>query len=204
MRSIGHLCRMMVDADEGPFYPVVPIPLHDDLTYVESPALRAAGETIYMFGRVAGPDCTPVAGARVEIWQADRNGQYVHPRAPKQTPIDPHFRYFAAVRTGGDGVYRFRTLRPAPYQVFGLRRAAHIHVRVKAPGYATSTSEIYFAGADDDTRRAGDRVFKSRGSRRDEMIVPARRADSLGGVLPSGMNAADPCYEYDLSVRTDG
>src|SRR5687767_12516677 len=90
-RSISHACRMVVDADEGPFYPKVPIPEHSDLTFVTSPSRRAEGEAIFMFGRVLNSACEPVAGAIVQIWQADSGGQYVHPRAPVTKPIDTNF-----------------------------------------------------------------------------------------------------------------
>jgi protocatechuate 3,4-dioxygenase beta subunit len=192
---------MIVDADEGPFYPVVPIPIADDLTRVASAATRAQGEVIYMFGRVMGPDCQPVRGALVEIWQADMNGQYVHPRAPAKTPIDPNFRYFSSVRSAADGFYRFRTIQPAPYEVFGLRRAPHIHVRVKSPGHVTMTSEMYFAGPAQDVRRRDDRIFGGRGPRRNEMIVAGRPAATVRDQLRIGGDDAALSFEYELSLK---
>ena len=137
-RAVAHLCRMAVDADEGPFYPVVPIPETNDLALVPGNPSQAQGQLVYLTGVVtAGPDCKGLAGATVEIWQCDAGGQYRHPRAPLTKEFDPSFRYFGRTGTGADGFYRFRTIRPAAYRVFGIERAPHIHIRVKHKDHQT-------------------------------------------------------------------
>jgi protocatechuate 3,4-dioxygenase, beta subunit len=182
-RAIAHACRMVVDADEGPFYPVDPIPKTNDLLLAADGQPPADGELVYLAGLVTGTGCKPLAHAAVEIWQCDAGGQYRHPRAPVTKALDPGFHYFGRTTTGPDGFYRFRTVRPAPYKVFGIERAPHFHIRVKHSEHPTLTTEAYFAGARDDALRQKDRVFLSRGARRGEMVValePARpRAEWL-------------------------
>ena len=43
---------------------------------------------------------------------------------------------------GRDGLYRFRTIRPAPY----TGRTPHIHFKVRLPGRDLLTTQMYVAG----------------------------------------------------------
>ena len=198
-RALAELCRQLIGTDAGPFYPVDPIPYADDLVVAKEPN-ASIGTLLYLVGRVVDEACQPVAGADVEIWQCDGGGQYKHPRAPQTKAIEPGFLYFAKVRSAKDGAFQFRTVRPVPYTAFGIKRASHIHVRVKAPGRPVATTEIYFAGAEDDQLRLVDRIFQGRGPRRDEMIAelrPAREAARRLGRTPEPQ--ALIC-DYDLSL----
>ena len=194
-RALARACRLAVAADEGPFYPVDPFPQTDDL--VGSAAVP--GQLLYFTGRVVDPACQPVPGAVVEIWQCDDGGQYKHPRAPKVKALERGFAYFASARTGADGAFRFRTLRPAPYQVFGMKRAPHIHVRVKSTR-PTLTTEVYFEGPADETLRRTDQVFQSRGERKGEMVVALRPAAELGGALRRTPERGALACQYDLML----
>ena len=118
-RALAQACRRAVIADEGPFYPVVPIPERADLLGPQHPP----GQVLHLLGRIVDSACRPIPGAVVEIWQCDAGGQYDHPRAPKTKALEEGFGYFGMTRAAVDGSFRYRTLRPAPYEVFGLRRA---------------------------------------------------------------------------------
>src|SRR5688572_26540895 len=64
----------------GPFYPVTrPLDTDADLTVIEGGAGHAEGRVIHVMGRVLDARGSPVAGARVEIWQANAKGRYAHP-----------------------------------------------------------------------------------------------------------------------------
>lgn len=195
VRAFAQACRRAVVADEGPFYPTVPIPERSDL--LASP--RPPGQVLHLLGRVVDGSCRTIPGAAVEIWQCDAGGQYDHPRAPKTKSLEKGFRYFGMTRAGADGSFRFRTLRPAPYQVSGLRRAPHIHVRVKAP-QGTLTTEIYFAGAADETLREADSVFQGRGPRKGELVVGLKPAAAVAARLSAAPESGDLACEYDLMV----
>jgi protocatechuate 3,4-dioxygenase beta subunit len=179
VRAVAAWCRGTVTADDGPFYPVEEIPLADDLTRVPGVTGRARGPVLYLTGRVLDPECRPLGAATVEIWQCDREGHYRHPRSEGQERLDPAFRYFGKVWTDPEGRFRFRTIQPASYTAFGIERAPHIHVKVRAGERPALVSEVYFAGVRDDRLRERDRVYLSRGPRRADLIASVVTARSL-------------------------
>lgn len=131
-------------ATEGPFYPAPDMRFDDadnDLVRIEGQVREAGGEVIHLTGQVTDGDGIQVSGARVEIWQCDANGRYLHDRDDQDTPRDSAFQGFGHDVTGKDGNYRFRTIRPVPYP----GRAPHIHVKV-ITAKRTLTTQLYLAG----------------------------------------------------------
>jgi catechol 1,2-dioxygenase len=61
---------------------------------------------------VASPDGTPLAGAELDMWQADAEGLYsnIHPTIPE-------WNLRGRFRTGPDGTFEVRTVVPPPYQI---------------------------------------------------------------------------------------
>lgn len=117
---------------EGPFFPSREMRLGDtdnDLVRVDGLLERAGGEIVRLRGRVLDRQGNPVVSARVEIWQCDVNGRYLH-RRDSGGGRDAAFQGFGSHLTGADGVYRFRTIKPVPYS----GRTPHIHVKVWADG----------------------------------------------------------------------
>jgi len=125
---------------EGPFYPVVPIPLDADLVHHANGAAR--GRHLELKGRVINQQQQPQSVVRVEIWQCDASGRYRHPWAPGSDRVDPHFAGFGSVNTGSDGAYRFKTLIPVPYG----GRPPHIHVKLFYANRELLTSQLYLKG----------------------------------------------------------
>lgn len=100
---------------EGPFYkPGAPTRESTGRGFVVSGTVKTAGS------------CAPIAGARVEWWQANPRGTY-----------DDEHRGTLLARS--DGTYRFETDFPPAY--FG--RPPHIHFKVVAPGHRTLTTQLY-------------------------------------------------------------
>jgi protocatechuate 3,4-dioxygenase beta subunit len=88
----------------------------------------------------------PVAGAKVEIWQANAAGRYAHPNDENPAALDDKFSGFAVTRTDGNGGYAFKTVRPAAYPAApGRWRPAHIHFSVTAK-YEQLVTQMYFRG----------------------------------------------------------
>ena len=145
-------CDITPPQTEGPFYmggmrgvprPTVP----NDLTRVAGSSAAADGEVIWVEGQVKDQDCRPVAGARVEIWQACATGRYAHPRDGNPAQLDPNFGYFGYAIADSEGRYRFKTVKPGFYPVGGgWVRPAHIHFRVEVPQSRRLTTQMYFAG----------------------------------------------------------
>jgi protocatechuate 3,4-dioxygenase, beta subunit len=125
---------------EGPFYPL-DLPEDMDHDLLRNGALRyTRGQPAWLEGGVFDPDGRPVSGAEVDIWQCDQDGRYHHPG--DRGRADPAFQGFGRVRVAGDGQYRFRTLRPAPYS----GRTPHIHVKVRLGSRELLTTQLYVEG----------------------------------------------------------
>ena len=161
---------------EGPFYPRQEPPETDnDLARLMGRGTDAAGAILHITGRVLAPDGRPVAGARVEIWQADANGRYLHPRDWSLFKHrDGGFQGFGAAQTDAQGGYAFRTIRPAAYG----SRTPHIHFKVRGRDLPTLTTQMYFAG---EPLNARDGILNSvrDPARRARLIVPFAPADEI-------------------------
>jgi len=97
------------------------------------------GERLIISGTVFGPDCTtPLAGAVVDVWQADKDGNY--------HGADEEYRLRGQMKTGKDGRYELETIRPGQYALSGGFRPAHIHFMVTHPGHTPLTTQLYFKG----------------------------------------------------------
>ncbi len=146
------LANRTPSASEGPFYPSPGMRFTDadnDLVKIAGVVESAGGEVIVLKGRVFDGQGNPASGARVEIWQCDVNGRYLHPGDGGGRPRDAAFQGFGHVVTGPDGVYAFRTIKPVPYP----GRTPHIHVKVFHEGRELTT-QFYIAGHELNTRDA--------------------------------------------------
>jgi hydroxyquinol 1,2-dioxygenase len=101
-----------------------------------------SGEPCLITGRVVDAAGDPVAGAHVDIWQADADGCY-DVRGPGDVPStagsDGRFWFRAIAPKAGDGPVEWlpnATGRPAD-------RAAHIRVKVSSPGTRTLTTRLH-------------------------------------------------------------
>jgi protocatechuate 3,4-dioxygenase, beta subunit len=129
---------------EGPFYPTPAMRFEDadnNLVWIADQVETAGGEIIVLKGRVLDGAGNPVQGARVEIWQCDVNGRYLHSGDRRRPPRDAAFQGFGHVVTGPDGQYAFRTIKPVPYP----GRTPHIHVKAFHSGKELTT-QYYIAG----------------------------------------------------------
>ena len=126
-------CKPTSSDSLGPFYkPNAPIRSSVGMGYVLRGVVRTA------------KDCSPVAGAMVELWLAGPNGEY----------DDAHR---ATTIADASGAYRFESNTPPPY--YG--RPPHIHLRVSAKNFSTLVTQHYPATS---TKEA---VF-------DTVLVPSR------------------------------
>jgi catechol 1,2-dioxygenase len=176
------------EAIEGPFHlPGAP--------WLEPPCVAPqrrdeAGEILFFRGRVTDPDGQPLAGVELDLWQANADGHYsnIHPGIPDWS-LRGRFRADAA------GWFEVRTILPPPYEIpkYGPAgrvlaalgrhafRPAHLHVKLRHPGFADLTSQLYFQGGeylDSDVARAV----------RDGFIVPLVRHDSLERLAARGLD----------------
>jgi protocatechuate 3,4-dioxygenase beta subunit len=161
---------------EGPYYPPTrPAGEVTDLTRVPGVRGTAEGERLDLSGTVVGTDGAPIAGAIVEIWQADARRSYIHPSGASGAGRDPAFAGYGRVRTGTDGAYRFTTVRPPAYAV----RPPHVHFRVSAPGRPPLVTQLYFDGQNQEQGWAAP-FGRSRAEARALQTVPLERAADGG------------------------
>ena len=78
----------------------------------------------------------PIDGAAVQVWQADPNGNYDHPRSSASQPESPEFdsivdgfQYYGTARSDSAGSFAFVTYRPGLYS---YRPYSHFHFKVWA------------------------------------------------------------------------
>lgn len=129
----------------GPFYPQIKLSEQDpDLTVLAGKQKRAAGEVVYLTGRVSNLKGEPVSGAKISIWQANTHGRYSHKSDQNTAPLDPNFQGFGFQTTDAEGRYRFKTIKPGAYPapVVGMR-APHIHFEVEAK-YDRLITQMFF------------------------------------------------------------
>jgi protocatechuate 3,4-dioxygenase beta subunit len=133
---------------EGPFHPIAgPTGKKVDLTRVVGVPGRARGTIVHLHGTVCTIYGVPIPGALVEIWQACASGRYDHPDDDNPAPLDPCFLYWGRAVTGDRGGYGFVTVKPGAHPgEHGRMRPPHIYVHIVAPGFASLTTQIYFAG----------------------------------------------------------
>jgi protocatechuate 3,4-dioxygenase beta subunit len=112
------ICSPTQQDEIGPFY------------RPNAPVRSTIGKGYVLWGTVRdATTCRPVAGARIEFWQAGPGGVY-----------SDAFR--ATVFSDSKGRYRLETSAPPPY----ARRPPHIHILVDMRGYAGLITQHYPKG----------------------------------------------------------
>ncbi|WP_313615672.1 hydroxyquinol 1,2-dioxygenase, partial [Rhizobium sp.] len=128
--------------------------------------LDGKGEDMLVTGRILDTDGVPVAGARIDVWQANDEGFY----DVQQKGIQPDFNLRGVFVTGDDGRYWFRAAKPKYYPIpddgpvgqllraMGRHpyRPAHLHYIVSARGFTTLVTHIFDP---DDPYIRSDAVF---------------------------------------------
>lgn len=144
----------------GPFYPVMkPLDRDADLTHLRGRRASAKGQIIHLMGRAVNPQGKPLAGIKLEIWQANTHGRYSHVNDANVVPLDPNFQGYGVQVTDAKGQFRFKTIKPGAYPtgVEDWTRPPHIHFYVTGRHEALVT-QMYFPG---EALNAQDRLLRS-------------------------------------------
>lgn len=111
---------------------------------------QAIGQLMHLKLRVVDEDGAPVAGAVVEIWQANAAGRYIHPNDDDHAPPDPNFYGAARLLTDASGAFELRTVKPGAYPVpdsGGWWRPPHIHFSLFGKVWLSRlVTQMYFPG----------------------------------------------------------
>lgn len=196
--AAAETCGVTPRQTSGPFYPLFDQVDKDvDLTKLTGHDRSARGEQIRVQGRVLDVACQPVAGALVDLWQADSFGRYTHPADPNPARPDPNFQGWGQAVTDAEGRYSFKTIKPASYPMEFLGdkpdpaagyRTPHIHFRVSKRGYVELSTQMYFAG-----EKLNDP---------DVVLAKVPAADRNKVVINAGKSNADnlPLFAFDITI----
>lgn len=113
------------------------------------------GEPLVFSGQVRSVSGDPLAGAVLDMWQADDDGYY-----SGFAPGIPDGNLRGVVTADEAGRFEIRTIRPAPYEIpkdgptgqliavagWHAWRPAHLHLQVGAPGCRALITQLYFHG----------------------------------------------------------
>ncbi len=139
---------------EGPFYPDrLPLDTDNDLLVLNDSITPAVGEITHLTGKVIDLKGNPIRNARVEIWQVDSNGVYLHSKGGDRNKLDKNFQGFGRFMTGLDAQYYFRTIKPVTYP----GRTPHIHFAVYVGDRKVLTTQCMIKG---DPRNAKDGLLR--------------------------------------------
>lgn len=165
------------------------------------------GDPVYADITIADTDGNPVAGAVVDVWQANQDGFYDVQLPDLEGPV-----LRGRLRSDDDGHLDFWTILPAPYPIpddgpvgqlltaVGRHpmRAPHVHFMISAPGRRTLVTQLFVAGGD---YLDSDTVFGVK----EPIIVPFPVQD---GPAPAGAPASaapgSPWRRVDFTFQLAG
>lgn len=115
------------------------------------------GDVLVFRGTVRDEDGRPLAGAVLDMWQADANGVYSN-----IDPKPPENNLRGRFRADDEGRYEVRTIVPVPYEIptegptgrllavqgKHTMRPAHLHLIVSHQGNEKLTTQIFFEGGE--------------------------------------------------------
>jgi len=164
-----------------------------------------AGTPLFVHGTVRDLSGAPVAGAVLDVWQADGDGMY-----EAQLPVD-EARLRAKYTTREDGSYCVRTVAPLGYAIpmdgpvgdlvgateISHFRPAHVHFLLDVPGYEPLITHLFQEGAE---YLDSDVVFGTK----EELVVAFERREA--GPTPDGGAIDGPWLsaEYDFVLQRRG
>jgi len=198
-RGAAHSATPATEATvQGPYYwegaPVLPCGANI------APGVK--GEPTFYSGRVTNTQGQPIAGATLDIWSGDGEGNY-----DMQLPGD-EMAARARIQTDAQGRYWFWSIKPTYYPVpvdgpvgrmlDGMgrhpNRPGHIHMMVYAPGHVKLTTHLFVANS---PYIDSDAVFGVRPS----LIVDFEQ--HAAGQAPDGSQQAQPYWSAHYDFRLD-
>jgi hydroxyquinol 1,2-dioxygenase len=173
----------------GPFHvaDAPELPLGADI------CLDQKGEPMLVKGRILSVDGTPLANAKVDVWQANDEGFY----DVQQKGIQPDFNLRGVFRTNDKGEYWFKGVKPKYHPIpddgpvgkmlaaLGRHpyRPAHLHYIIEAEGHESLVTHIFDP---DDPYIHSDAVFGVKQSlmAKFDLVTDAARIAAAGFARP--------------------
>ncbi len=205
---------------QGPYYPLaddIALDKDNDLVQLGDNLTIAGGVVTYITGRVLESSGNPIKNALVELWHADREGDYQYSTGVgRNAACDANFAGFGQFLTGSSGAFKFRTIKAGLYN----GRTRHYHWGVTVPGRTTRSTtqtgwnEIAYNlnGQQWATQNSNDNVFSTApAAQRAGMLLnfTAAPGTTTGEVqatwdFVSGYTPVEPSYPNGGSLTTAG
>jgi catechol 1,2-dioxygenase len=169
--------------------------------------LDGKGEDMLVRGRIFDTDGRPIDGAVIDVWQANDEGFY----DVQQKGIQPDFNLRGVFRTGADGRYWFKGVKPRFYpipddgpvgQLLGQLgrhpyRPAHLHYMIQAPGFDTLVTHIFDP---EDPYIASDAVFGVKES----LLAEFRPVTDPAAIAEAGFGGPFLEVQFDFVLARPG
>lgn len=187
---------------EGPFF-VNEALERSDLRSDPGTGRRVEGTPLrleFALGALVGASCSPLAGAKVDVWQCDATGHYSDVDNFGASTVGQKFLRGFQI-TDRDGLATFTTIYPGAY----AGRAVHIHFKIRMPTLGRPhefVSQLYFDDAFSDRiyaqapysaaqrrmRNSEDFLYRSGGARL--MVEPQMSPSGLTARFGIGLTPA--------------
>jgi protocatechuate 3,4-dioxygenase beta subunit len=191
------VCVLTPESSEGPFY------FDPKLERVDITDGRPGVPLRLLLQIVRAGDCTPIAGARLDVWHSDAIGQYSGYAGPgyRQNVSTPGQRFLRGTQfSDASGLARFTTIYPGWYP----GRTPHVHFKVILGDRTALTGQFYFPDAlsefifrsaapynsrrgERDTSNANDGVLHFEGGGREAFCAVKEEADHYLASLVIGV-----------------
>ena len=170
-------------------------------------SLQGLGTPCLVSGQVTGPNGQPLAGATVDVWQANEAGFY----DVQQPDVQPPGNLRGLFTTDADGRFWFRSVVPRYYpipddgpvgQLLAATnrhpyRPAHLHFIASHPQHQQVTTHVFIA---DSPYLDSDAVFGVKES----LIRDLREVDDPGRAAQLGLPNPYLSLTFDLSLLSIG
>lgn len=166
-------------------------------------SLDGKGEPVLVSGRVLDQAGRPIAGATLDVWQANEDGFY----DVQQPGVQPAMNLRGVFTTDATGTYWFRSAKPRYYPIpddgpvgrlLGAlgrhpNRAAHLHFIVEAEGFDRIVTHIF---TPDCQYLEEDAVFGVKRS----LIAEFKRSDDPRRAAELGFTSPFWSVEWDVAM----
>lgn len=160
--------------------------------------LDQKGAPMLVRGRILDTEGNPIDAAKIDVWQANDEGFY----DVQQKGIQPDFNLRGVFRTGPDGHYHFKGVKPKYYPIpddgpvgkllasLGRHpyRPAHLHYILEAEGFETLITHIFDP---DDPYIRSDAVFGVKES----LLATFQRVEDPARIAAAGFDG--PYFEVE-------
>jgi protocatechuate 3,4-dioxygenase beta subunit len=182
---------------EDPPWREKPVKIYEEYQGVEN------GDVLFVHGRVASADGTPISGAVLDIWQTGPDGGY-----DIWDERQPDYNFRGRFGVDRDGSYEFQTMVPKPYtvptdgpvgrflEVTGQHpwRPAHIHFKVGAEGQEPLITQVFFP---EDPYLDNDTI----GAVKPGLVRALTRHEDEEELARRGLDAPFYTCEFDITLK---